>query len=65
MTKTEHDPLVNSLSVVLTGSGGSGVITAGNILLEAAAKAGWYGLMTRSVGPQIRGGEANPTAMIF
>jgi len=47
-----------SLSVVLAGSGGSGVITAGNILLAAAAEAGWFGLMTRSVGPQIRGGEA-------
>ena len=33
-------------------------MTAGNILLEAAAQAGWYGLMVRSSGPQIRGGEA-------
>jgi 2-oxoglutarate ferredoxin oxidoreductase subunit alpha len=47
-----------SVSVALTGSGGSGVITAGNMLLDAAGKAGWYGLMTRSSGPQIRGGEA-------
>jgi len=58
MIESEQKPAVQSLSVVLTGSGGSGVITAGTILLEAAAKAGWYGLMTRSVGPQIRGGEA-------
>jgi 2-oxoglutarate ferredoxin oxidoreductase subunit alpha len=28
------------------------------MLLEAAARAGWYGLMVRSSGPQIRGGEA-------
>jgi 2-oxoglutarate ferredoxin oxidoreductase subunit alpha len=47
-----------SVSVALTGSGGSGVITAGNMLLDAAGRAGWYGLMTRSSGPQIRGGEA-------
>jgi 2-oxoglutarate ferredoxin oxidoreductase subunit alpha len=33
-------------------------MTAGNLLLEAAARAGWYGLMVRSSGPQIRGGEA-------
>ena len=33
-------------------------MTAGNMLLDAAAQAGWYGLMTRSYGPQIRGGEA-------
>ena len=33
-------------------------MTAGNILLEAAARAGYYASMTRSSGPQIRGGEA-------
>ncbi|WP_207063213.1 2-oxoacid:acceptor oxidoreductase subunit alpha [Motiliproteus sp. SC1-56] len=49
---------VPSISITLTGSGGSGVMTAGNLLLEAAGRAGWYGLMTRSAGPQIRGGEA-------
>lgn len=48
----------NSVSVALTGSGGAGAMTAGQILLESASKAGLYGLMTRSMGPQIRGGEA-------
>ena len=47
-----------SLSIALTGSGGSGVMTTGSLLLEAAAIAGWYGFMSRSAGPQIRGGEA-------
>jgi 2-oxoglutarate/2-oxoacid ferredoxin oxidoreductase subunit alpha len=47
-----------SVSVALAGSGGAGVMTAGNMLLEAAAHAGYYALMTRSSGPQIRGGEA-------
>ena len=47
-----------SVSIVLAGSGGAGVMTAGNMLLEAAALAGYYALMTRSSGPQIRGGEA-------
>ena len=47
-----------SVSVALAGSGGAGVMTAGNMLLEAAAQAGYYGLMTRTSGPQIRGGEA-------
>ncbi len=50
--------LVDSVSVALAGSGGAGVMTAGNMLLEAAAQAGYYGLMTRTSGPQIRGGEA-------
>jgi 2-oxoglutarate ferredoxin oxidoreductase subunit alpha len=49
---------VPSFSIALTGSGGAGVMTAGNMLLDAAAQAGWYGLMVRSSGPQIRGGEA-------
>lgn len=47
-----------SVSIALAGSGGAGVMTAGQILLDAAAKAGYYGLMGRSSGPQIRGGEA-------
>jgi 2-oxoglutarate ferredoxin oxidoreductase subunit alpha len=47
-----------SVSLVIAGSGGAGVVTAGSLLLEAAADAGWYALMTRSAGPQIRGGEA-------
>ena len=47
-----------SFSIALIGSGGSGVMTAGSLLLDAAGHAGWYAYMTRSSGPQIRGGEA-------
>jgi len=47
-----------SISIAIVGSGGVGALTAGAILLEAAARTGWYGFMNRSVGPQIRGGEA-------
>ena len=49
---------VAGLSIAIAGSGGSGVMTAGTLLLEAAAQAGLYGLMVRTSGPQIRGGEA-------
>ncbi|ROR32485.1 2-oxoacid:acceptor oxidoreductase subunit alpha [Inmirania thermothiophila] len=49
---------ISSVTVTLAGSGGAGVITAGSLLLDAAAKAGLYGVMTRSTGPQIRGGES-------
>jgi len=49
---------INSVSIALTGSGGAGVMPAGQILVDAAAHAGWYGLMARSLGPQIRGGES-------
>ena len=48
----------NNWSVAITGSGGSGSVTAGMILLEALAAKGLYGVMTRSYGPQIRGGES-------
>ena len=54
MTSSELD----TLSVALVGSGGSGVMTAGGLLLEVGARAGLGGIMTRSSGPQIRGGEA-------
>jgi 2-oxoglutarate ferredoxin oxidoreductase subunit alpha len=47
-----------TVSVALAGSGGSGVMTAGTMLLDAAARAGLYGLFVRTSGPQIRGGEA-------
>jgi 2-oxoglutarate ferredoxin oxidoreductase subunit alpha len=33
-------------------------MTTGNTLFDAAAKVGWYGILSRTVGPQIRGGEA-------
>jgi 2-oxoglutarate ferredoxin oxidoreductase subunit alpha len=48
----------SGFSVAITGSGGSGAVTAGLILLDAAARAGLYGLMMRSYGPQVRGGES-------
>ena len=51
-------PVGAGLSIAIAGSGGSGVMTAGTLLLEAAAQAGLYGLMVRTSGPQIRGGEA-------
>lgn len=49
---------MKSMSIAVVGSGGAGAITTGSLLLEASARAGNYGLLTRSVGPQIRGGEA-------
>lgn len=55
---TINEAVSNSISVALIGAGGAGVVTAGNMLMDAACKAGWYGLMRRSAGPQIRGGES-------
>src|SRR5471030_3419094 len=47
-----------SVSIAIVGSGGAGALTTVNSLLEAASVAGWHGLFTRTMGPQIRGGEA-------
>lgn len=49
---------MNSVSLAICGSGGAGVMTAANMLMDAAAQGGWYALFGRTSGPQIRGGEA-------
>lgn len=48
----------HSMSVVFSGSGGSGAMSAGELILRAAAEAGYYGVMSRLFGAQVRGGEA-------
>lgn len=48
----------DTLSITVAGSGGTGALTTGNLLLDASARQGCYGALTRTVGPQIRGGEA-------
>jgi 2-oxoglutarate ferredoxin oxidoreductase subunit alpha len=58
MSAAPNAEIKDSVSIAVIGSGGAGVMTAGNMLLGAAARAGCYGLMSRSSGPQIRGGEA-------
>ncbi len=55
---TDRETPRNNVSFAVVGTGGKGAITAGSILLEVAGKGGWHGLLNRSVGPQIRGGEA-------
>jgi 2-oxoglutarate ferredoxin oxidoreductase subunit alpha len=47
-----------SISIAIVGSGGAGALTTGDSVLETASAAGWHGLATRTLGPQIRGGEA-------
>ena len=54
MSKTD----LCDMSIAVTGSGGAGSITAGELLLSLAGKNGCFGIMRRSFGPQIRGGEA-------
>lgn len=54
----ERPTLAAGATLAITGSGGSGAVTTGLILLAAAGRAGHYGLLSRSAGPQIRGGES-------
>tara|TARA_R110002110_G_scaffold205066_1_gene416698 strand:- start:91873 stop:93594 length:1722 start_codon:yes stop_codon:yes gene_type:complete len=47
-----------TLSIAITGAGGAGVISCGELLLQAWARAGGRGLLRKAFGPQIRGGES-------
>ena len=49
---------VPSISIAIVGSGGAGALTTANFLFEAASAIGLQGVFTRTMGPQIRGGEA-------
>jgi 2-oxoglutarate ferredoxin oxidoreductase subunit beta len=56
----DEDPLAHHdrTSIRFAGSGGQGVITAGEITLRAAVQAGQNGVFTKNYGPEARGGEA-------
>lgn len=47
-----------ALSIAITGAGGAGVISCGELLLQAWAREGGRGLLRKAYGPQIRGGES-------
>jgi 2-oxoglutarate ferredoxin oxidoreductase subunit alpha len=49
----------NDLIIGIAGAGGDGVVSAGESLITAAALEGYHGIMTKSFGSQIRGGEAS------
>jgi 2-oxoglutarate ferredoxin oxidoreductase subunit alpha len=47
------------LTLAIVGSGGDGVISAGEIIVKAAAAEGLHCFLLKSFGPQIRGGESS------
>lgn len=49
----------SDLVIGMAGSGGDGIVSAGESLLTAAALDGYHGVMSKSFGPQIRGGESS------
>ena len=51
--------MMNDLVLGMAGAGGDGVISAGEALMTAAARDGYRAMMTKSYGPQIRGGESS------
>jgi len=49
----------NDITIGIVGSGGDGVVAAGDILANTAAHEGLHCMMVKSFGPQIRGGESS------
>ena len=49
----------NNIVIGIAGSGGDGIITAGELLVKAASSDGLFVFMLKSYGPQIRGGESS------
>ena len=51
--------MTNDLVIGMAGSGGDGIVAAGESLITAAALEGYHAIMTKSFGSQIRGGESS------
>lgn len=51
--------MIDDLIFGMAGSGGDGIVSAGESLISAAATEGYHAIMTKSFGSQIRGGESS------
>ena len=51
--------MLTDLTIGMAGSGGDGIVSAGDSLMTALALEGYYAMLTKSFGPQIRGGESS------
>ncbi len=49
----------HDLVIGMAGSGGDGIVSAGDALITAAALEGYHAVLTKSFGPPIRGGESS------
>ncbi len=49
----------SDLIIGMAGSGGDGIVSAGEFLITAATMEGYHAIMTKSFGSQIRGGESS------
>jgi 2-oxoglutarate ferredoxin oxidoreductase subunit alpha len=50
---------MDDLVIGMAGSGGDGIVSAGESLISAAAYEGYSAIMTKSFGSQVRGGESS------
>src|SRR4051812_6533625 len=50
---------MDDLIIGMAGAGGDGILSAGESLINAAAQDGYFGILTKSFGSQIRGGESS------
>ncbi len=51
--------MTRDLVIGMAGSGGDGIVSAGESLTAACAMEGYHAMMTKSFGSQIRGGESS------
>jgi 2-oxoglutarate ferredoxin oxidoreductase subunit alpha len=51
--------MARDLIIGMAGSGGDGIVFAGEVLVAAAALEGYHAVLTKSFGSQIRGGESS------
>jgi 2-oxoglutarate/2-oxoacid ferredoxin oxidoreductase subunit alpha len=51
--------MISDLIIGMAGSGGDGIVSAGESLITAAALEGYHAILTKSFGSQIRGGESS------
>ncbi len=51
--------MANDLILGMAGSGGDGIVSAGESLIRSAALDGYHAVLTKSFGSQIRGGESS------
>ncbi len=51
--------MIRDLVIGMAGSGGDGIVSAGESLIAACAAEGYHAIMTKSFGSQIRGGESS------
>jgi 2-oxoglutarate ferredoxin oxidoreductase subunit alpha len=54
-----HETMTNDIIIGMAGSGGDGIVSAGDAMITAASLEGYHALLTKSFGPQIRGGESS------